>query len=182
MATGIALRIWETDDAIHCRMTIPLRNSIGGGTLTLLSTLKNATIIEAIRRSGIRLNREQVGSLFGSIGKMIKKVGKLSIIKKALSVGKALINSPLTNFIAPGAVTAIKAAAGAAKLIAASKGSDKNKAKKAKLAMAAATAQAKAEDAQGGKPLPLPRGIASRSPDTRAAFRYMVTVARAGAY
>lgn len=98
-------------------------------------------------------------------------------MKKALALGKALTNSPLTQFLAPGVTTAIKGAAGAAKLIAASKGSDPNKAKKARLALAAAQAQAKVED-QAGKPLPLPAGVQSRSPETRAAFRYLVTVNR----
>jgi hypothetical protein len=172
---AIGVKFWESGDTINCRLTIPL--SIGG-SIALHASITSAAVVKALRELGVTFTREEVGSLFGSIGKAVKKIGKISVLKKALSLGKALVNSPLANFIAPGISIAISGAAGAAKLIAASKGSDKNKAKKAQLALAAAKAQAQVED-QHGKPMPLPTAIQSRSPETRAAFRYLVTVNRA---
>jgi hypothetical protein len=175
---SVAIRVWETAGAVHCKMVIPLRAEIGG-SFTLVATIESATVVDAIRRSGLQLSKEEIGSLFGSIGKFAGKIGKVSVLKKALSLGKALVNSPLVSMIAPGAAASIRAAAGAAKLIAASKGSDKNKAAKAKMALIAAQAQAKAENGCG-RQLPLPSGFAGRSLETRGAYRYLVTVARLG--
>jgi len=172
----IAVRLWEKEGVMYCRMLMPLKKEYGGH-IEVVASLHSQRVIEALHKRGIRPDSQEIGSLFGSIGKAIKKVGNLSVMKKALSLGKALINSPLTNLLAPGVATAIKGAAGAAKLIAASKGSDPNKAKKARLALAAAQAQAKVED-QAGKALPLPAAVASRNPDSVAAFRYLVTVNR----
>lgn len=172
----IAVRYWETNGVMYCRLSVPLKPEVGGH-IELLAKLDSRHVVEAMHKRGIRPGSEEIGSLFGSIGKAVKKIGKISVMKKALSLGKALINSPLTNLLAPGVATAIKGAAGAAKLIAASKGSDPQRAKKAKLALAAAQAQAKVEDT-AGKPMPLPASVQARSPDSRAAFRYLVTVNR----
>jgi hypothetical protein len=171
----IGVRFYETGDVMHCKLHMPL--SIGGA-ITVHASLSSQTVAKVLREMGVQFQREQVGSLFGSIGKALKKITKVGVLKKALSLGKALISSPLANFIAPGISVAIQGASGAAKLIAASKGSDKDKAKKAKLALAAAKAQAKVED-QKGKPMPLPASVQSRAPESRAAFRYLVTVNRA---
>jgi hypothetical protein len=176
---AIAVRIWEHGDMLCCKLTMPLRSDFGGA-ITIVATLDSRRVLDALRESGVQFSRQQVGSVFGSIGKVVKKIGKISVLKKALALGKALVNNPLAHLLAPGVAEAIHATSGAAKLIAASKGSDKNKAKKAKLALAAAQAQAKAENT-AGKPLPLPSGIANRGPATKGAFRYLVTVNRAAA-
>lgn len=173
----IAVRIWEKDNVMYCRMLMPLRAEYGGH-IELLASIHSARVLDALHKRGFTpATQEQIGSLFGSIGKAVKKISKVSVLKKALDLGKALVNSPLTPLLAPGVATAIKGAAGAAKLIAASKGSDPDKAKKARLALAAAQAQAKVED-QAGKPLPLPASVQSRPEEHRAAFRYLVTVNR----
>lgn len=178
---SVAIRLWESSGAVHCRMQIPLRI---GGSLTLLATIKHADVQRVLRAYGVQLAKggdpTQVGSLFSAIGKAAKKVAKGAVLKKALALGKMVVNSPLVKIVAPQAAAAIAAASGAAKLIQAARGPDKAKAAKAKLALAAATAQAKAENA-AGKQLPLPSGVASRSPETRATYRYLVTVARAEA-
>lgn len=187
------VQMWEEGTKIHCRLTMPLRI---GGELTLLATVDSRQVVEELHRRGVyfvtkpggkvgvqaKINGvdTEVGSLFGSIGKMIKKVAKNSVLKKALSLGKALVNSPIGTLVAPGAAIAIKAAEGAAKLVAAAKSKDPVIARKGKIALLAANAQAKAETAQK-RPLPLPRGIANRSPETRGAFRYLVTVAKTAA-
>lgn len=174
---GIAVRIWESGDTVACRLTIPLRI---GGSITIVATMTNAQVIRALHDAGIRFSPEQVGSLFGSIGKALKKVAKSSVLKKALSIGKSLINNPLAKLIIPEAAIALKAAEGAAKLVSAARGPDKKKAAKAMIALKAAKAQADKET-QAGKTLPLPSGVANRSPETKAAFRYMVTVNRIAA-
>lgn len=173
---GITIRLWEQGpDVLCCRLLIPFKASIGG-SISIVVTLDSKKVLAYMRKSGVRFaQQEHVGSFFGAIGKAIKKVGRLPLIKQAVGLGKALVNSPLGNLVAPGAALAIKAVSGAAKLVAASKGKDPVKAKKAKVALAAAKAQAKAEE-QAGKPLPLPSGIAARSAATKGAFRYLVTV------
>jgi hypothetical protein len=176
---SIAIRIWEVPDGVCCRMVVPLVARIGG-SITLTVKLTSARVLACLKAAGISFSKEEIGSLFGGIGKALKKISKISILKKALALGKALVNSPLGSLIAPGAAQAIAAASGAAKLIAASKGSDPNKAKKAKLALAAAAAQAKIET-QAGHQLPLPSGMQARSDESKAAFRYLVTVNRAAA-
>lgn len=176
--SAIAVRFYESGGGatIHCTLRVPLARL--GGFIDVHASITAKQVVDALRRLGVQFQREQVGSFFGSIGKAVKKIGKISVLKKALSLGKSLLSSPLANFIAPGISVAIQGAAGAAKLIAASKGSDPNKAKKAKLALAAAKAQAQLED-QHGKPLPLPAAVQSRPEESRAAFRYLVTVNRA---
>lgn len=181
MMQGVAVRLWESPGAVHCRLAIPLRI---GGSVTVIATIHHADVQRVLRKYGVQLAQgkdpTQVGSLFSAIGKAAKKVAKSAVLKKALALGKAVVNSPLVKLVAPQAAAAIAAASGAAKLIQAARGSDPKKAAKAKLALAAATAQAKAENS-AGKQLPLPNGVASRSPETRATYRYLVTVARAAA-
>lgn len=181
MAQGVMLKMWEQGDSmLCCRLIIPLKAHIGG-SISFVVTLDSRKVLDYLHKSGVRFAQgEHVGSLFGAIGKAIKKVGKLPLIKKAVGLGKALINSPIGNLVAPGAALAIKAASGAAKLVAATKSKDPKRAKKAKVALAAAKAQASAEQ-KAGKPLPLPSGVANRSPTTQAAFRYLVTVDRMAA-
>lgn len=178
---SLTMKVWEhaSGDAVSCKLTIPLR--AGLGTLDLVATLTSRQVIAAMKRAGIQFSRghiEHIGSLFGSIGKFVKKVAKSGVMKKALSLGKAIINSPIVKLVAPQAAAAIQAASMAAKLVSAAKGGDKQKAAKAKLALVAAQAQAKKET-EVGKQLPLPSGVANRSPSTQAAFRYLVTVNRA---
>lgn len=172
----IAVRVWENKGVLYCRMLMPLRAEYGGH-IEVLTTLQSQHVLDVLHQRGVHLADHEIGSLFGSIGKAMKKIGKLSVMRKALALGKALVNSPLTKLIAPEVAIAIKGAAGAAKLIAAAKGSDPNRAKKAKLAIAAAQAQARVEDLEK-KPLPLPASVQRQPPEHRAAFRYLVTVNR----
>lgn len=177
---GIILRVWEKGPLLLCQLVVPLKPSIGG-SITFVVTLDSRRVLDHLHKSGVRFQQgEHVGSLFGAIGKAIKKVGRLPLIKQAVGLGKALVQSPLGNLVAPGAALAIKAASGAAKLIAASKSKDPKRAAKAKVALVAAKAQA-AQEEKAGKPLPLPSGIASRSPASQAAFRYLVTVEKIAA-
>lgn len=177
----VGLRLWESPGAVHCRLQIPLRI---GGSVDVVATIYHRDVQRILRKYGLQLAEgkppEVVGSLFSKIGKIAKKVAKSSVMKKALSLGKAVINSPIVKLVAPQAAAAIAAASGAAKLIAAARGKDPAKAQKAKLALAAATAQAKAETA-AGKQLPLPTGLQNRSDTTKMTYRYLVTVARAAA-
>lgn len=177
MMQGIAVRVWEHGDAVSCRLVVPLRI---GGSITIVATMTNAQVLRALHDAGITFSREQVGSLFGSIGKALKKVAKSSVLKKALSIGKSLINNPLAKLIVPEAAIALKAAEGAAKLVSAARGPDKKKAAKAMIALKAAKAQA-AKETQVGKPLPLPSGMQKSAPESKAAFRYMVTVNKVAA-
>lgn len=179
---SISIRVWEHGDAVSCRLLIPMVPRIGGA-LSIVVTYTNRQVLEALKRAGVQFSRKQlekVGSLFGSIGKFVKKVAKSGVMKKALALGKAVINSPIVKLVAPQAAAAIQAASMAAKLVGAAKGKDPKKAAKAKLALVAAQAQAKKEN-EVGKQLPLPSGVANRSPETKAAFRYLVTVNRAAA-
>lgn len=183
------VQLWEEGNKVFARSVIPLR---AGGTITVLLTLDSEQIIKALHARGVRFAAKggnnkavtiqgvEVGSLFGDIGKAIKKVAKNSVLKKALALGKALVTSPIGQLVAPQAVLAIKAAEGAAKLVAAAKSKNPKVAQKAKIALLAANAQAKQEQ-KAGRSLPLPPGIASRSADTRGAYRYLVTVARSAA-
>lgn len=179
---AIAIRVWEHGDSVSCRLTIPFLPKIGGA-MSIVATLTNRQVLDAMKRAGISFTKgqaEKIGSLFGGIGKFLKKVAKSSVMKTALSLGKAVINSPIVKLVAPQAAAAIQAASMAAKLVSAAKGPDKKKAAKAKLAIVAAQAQAKKEN-EAGKQLPLPSGVANRSPETKGAFRYLVTVNRAAA-
>ena len=101
---SVGLKLWEAGGAIHARLSVPLRS---GGSISVHTMIHSSTILKVLKDAGVQLQPrqgatpEQVGSFFGSIGKALKKISKISIIKKALSIGKALINSPLTSFIAP---------------------------------------------------------------------------------
>lgn len=179
---AISIRVWEHGDAVSCRLTIPFVPRIGG-SLSIVATLTNRQVLEAMKRAGILFTRQQaekVGSLFGGIGKFLKKVAKSGVMKTALKLGKAVINSPIVKLVAPQAAAAITAAGMAAKLVNAARGKDPKKAAKAKLAIVAAKAQAQKEN-EAGKQLPLPTGVRNRSPQTQGAFRYLVTVNRAAA-
>ena len=179
---AIAIRVWEHGDSVSCKLTIPFVPKIGG-SMSVVATLTTRQVLDAMKRGGITFSKKQaehIGSLFGGIGKFLKKVAKSSVMKTALSLGKAIINSPIVKLVAPQAAAAIQAASMAAKLVSAARGGDKKKAAKAKLAIVAAQAQAKKED-QAGKQLPLPTGVANRGPETKGAFRYLVTVNRAAA-
>lgn len=176
----LTMRVWEHGDAVSCRLTVPLRI---GGSLAIVATLTNRQVLESMRRAGVQFSKEEferVGSIFGGVGKFLKKVAKSSVMKVALKLGKAVINSPIVKLVAPQVAAAITAAGMAAKLVEAARGKDPKKAAKAKLAIVAAKAQA-AKETQLGRQLPLPTGVANRSPATQAAFRYLVTVNRAAA-
>ena len=178
----LSMRVWEHGDAVSCRLTIPMLPRIGG-SLTIVTTLTSRQVMEALKRAGFQFskqNMEHVGSLFGGIGKFLKKVAKSSVMKFALKIGKAVVNNPLVKIVAPQVSAAIAAAGMAAKLVQAARGKDPKKAAKAKLAIVAAKAQAAKENA-AGKQLPLPTGVQKKGANTQAAFRYLVTVHRAAA-
>lgn len=170
------IRVWEQGDTVFARLTLPLR---GGGALSVLLSLSQQQVVAWLHSAGVRFSKaemEQIGSLFGSIGKLVKKVAKNSVIKGVLKVGKGIVNSPLVKIIAPEAALAVEAASGAAKLITAARNGNP----KAKLALKAATAQADLET-KHGKQLPVPSGVAAKGPETAMAFRYLVTVQKVAA-
>lgn len=190
--SGLRSRFWEQNGLFCCQLDVPLRI---GGSISLLAVIDGKKVIEALRNAGLTVVKrdgkqvamirgvavaeaDSMGSLFGSIGKALKKVAKSSVLKKALKLGKALVNSPLVKLVAPQAAAAIAAAEGAAKLISAAKGKDPKKAQKAKLAIVAAQGQAQKEKA-AGKPLPPPKSVQQASPQARGTFRYLVQVAHA---
>lgn len=172
----MTIRVWETGDTVHARLTLPLR---GGGALSVLLSLTQQQVVAWLHSAGVRFTKQelaQIGSLFGSIGKLVKKVAKNSVLKGVLKVGKGIIDSPLVKMIAPEAALAVEAASGAAKLIKAAQAGNP----KAKLALKAATAQAELESKQG-KQLPVPTGVAAKGPETALAYRYLVTVSKVSA-
>lgn len=173
----LTIRVWENKNTVFGRVTIPLRG--GKGALSIVLSVSDAQVIDYLRRAGIRFNPQaqaEIGSLFGGIGKLIKKVAKSSVLKGVVSVAKGVINSPLVKMIAPQAALAIEAASGAAKMISAARAGNP----KAKLAMKAAVAQADLETKQGTQ-LPVPTGVAAKGPQAAMAFRYMVTVNKVAA-
>lgn len=178
--SALRIRVWEHGDAVSCSLEIPLTI---GGFIRVVATLSNRQVLEAMKRAGFRFTQREaakIGSLFGGIGRFLKKVAKSGVMKTALKLGKAVINSPIVKLVAPQAAAAITAASMAAKLVSAARGKDPKRAQKAKLAIVAARAQA-AREQQSGRQMPLPTGVANRSPQTKAAFRYLVTVNRAAA-
>jgi hypothetical protein len=167
----MTLRIWERGDTAFAQLTIPLR---GGGAISVALSLSQEQVLAYLHSIGVRFSKEeqkQIGSLFGNIGKFIKKAAKSTVLKGVLKLGKGIVDSPLVKLIAPEAALAIEAASGAAKMIKAAKAGNP----KAKLAMKAAEAQANLET-QHGQQLPVPSGVAAKGPEATAAFRYMVTV------
>lgn len=178
---NLTIKVWEHGDAVSCKLMIPLQRI--GGYLTIVATLTSKQVLAMMQRAGVKFSRmqmEQIGSLFGGIGKFMKKVAKSSVMKVALKLGKAVINSPIVKMVAPQISAAITAASMAAKLVQAARGKDPKKAAKAKLAIVAAKAQADKES-EAGRQLPLPTGVQAKGPATQAAFRYLVTVNRAAA-
>lgn len=172
----MTVRVWESGDAVFGRLTLPLR---GGGSFSFLLTVTHRQVVQYLHAMGVRFSpkeQAEIGSIFGSIGKLVKKVAKSSVMKGILKVAKGVANSPLVKMIAPAAAMAIEAASGAAKLIKAAQGGNP----KAKLAMKAAVAQADLETKEG-KQYPTPSGVAAKGPQAAMAYRYMVTVAKVAA-
>jgi hypothetical protein len=172
----MTIRVWEQGDTVYGRLSLPLR---GGGAFSVLLSLTQQQVVAYMHAMGIRFSeadKAQIGSLFGSIGKLVKKVAKNSVMKGVLNVAKGIANSPLVKIIAPEAALAITAASGAAKMITAAKAGNP----KAKLAMKAAVAQADLETKQG-KQMPVPSAVAAKGPEAAMAFRYMVTVNKVNA-
>lgn len=176
MSQYLTIRVWEVGDTVFGRMTIPLR---GGGSIGVLLSITHRQVIAALRKAGIKLPAAEIGSLFGSIGKFVKKVAKSGVVKGLLKVGKN-IAGPVIKAVVPGAAAALEAASGAMKMIKAAKSGSPAQKQKAKLALKAATAQAELEN-RSGKQLPVPTGVRAKGPAAAAAFRYMVTVKRAEA-
>lgn len=190
---GLRSRFWEQNGKFCCQLDVPLRI---GGSISLLAVIDGRTVIEAMKRQGLTIQKRdgkqiavlqgvviaegaEMGSFFGSIGKALKKVAKSTVLKKALNLGKALIKSPLVRLVAPQAAMAIEAAEGAAKLISAAKNkSNPQKAAKAKLAIVAAQGQA-VKEKQAGRTLPAPRSVQRASPKAQNTYRYLVQVAHA---
>jgi hypothetical protein len=173
----MTVKIWESGDTVFGRVTLPLRG--GSGAFSVLLSLSSRQVLQYLHAIGLRLDKQQaqqIGSLFGGMGKFLKKVAKNSVLKGVLNVAKGVAGSPLLKMLAPQAALAIEAASGAAKLIKAAKSGNP----KAKLAMKAALAQADLETQQGQQ-LPVPTGVAAKGPETAMAFRYLVTVHKAAA-
>ena len=178
MTQHMTIRVWERGDAVFGQLMLPLR---GGGNITLTLSVTSKQVVEALHRAGLRFTAEtaqQIGSLFGNIGKFIKKVAKSSVVKGIVKAGAALAKTaaPLVKMIVPGAAQALEAANGAIKLINAARGGNP----KAKLAVKAAAAQAELEQKRG-RQMPVPTSVAAKGPSAAAAFRYLVTVKRAEA-
>ena len=174
----MTIRVWEQGDAVYGQLNLPLR---GGGTLAIRMCVTSKQVVEALHRAGVRLSNEaaaQIGSLFGSMGRFIKKVAKSTVVKGIVKAGKGLLKTaaPIVKMVVPGAAQALEAANGALKLIAAARGGNP----KAKLAVKAAAAQAELEQKQGQQ-MPLPTGVVAKGPEAANAFRYLVTVKRAEA-
>lgn len=172
----LTIRVWEIGDTVFGRMTVPLR---GGGAIGVLISISHRQVIDALRKAGIRLPAQEIGSLFGSIGKFVKKVARSGVVKGLLKVGTGVVG-PVIKAVVPGAAAALAAANGAMKLIKAAKTGTPDQKAKAKLALKAATAQAELENKQG-RQMPVPTGVRAKGPATAAAFRYLVTVKRAEA-
>jgi hypothetical protein len=170
------IRFWETPNAVHARIILPLRT---GGDVSVQLTVTAKQVIQYLKSIGVRFDAKaqaEIGSLFGSIGKLVKKVAKSSLVKGVLKVAKGVANSPLVKMIAPAAAMAIGAANGAAKLMKAAKGGNP----KAKLALKAAVAQADLET-KTGQQHPVPSAVKAKGPEAAMAFRYMVTVSKVAA-
>jgi hypothetical protein len=174
----MTIRVWERGDTVFGTLTLPIR---GGGNISLTMSVTSMQVVQALRRAGVRFNAQaaaQIGSVFGSIGKFVKKVAKSSVVKGLIKAGTSIAKTaaPFVKMIVPGAAQALEAANGAIKLINAARAGNP----KAKLAVKAAAAQADLENKQGQQ-LPLPSGVRAKGPMASAAFRYMVTVKRAEA-
>lgn len=171
----VKMRVWEQGNAAFGRLTLPMR---GGGELSILVTLTHKQVLDTLRRAGVRFSQTElarIGSLFGGIGKFVKKVAKSGVVKGMLKVGKAITATGLLSVV-PGVGPLMAAASGAAKLVNAAKGGGA-KAVKAKLALKAATAQADLET-QKGRQLPVPTSVREKGPEAEAAYRFLVTVKR----
>jgi hypothetical protein len=173
----MTIRVWEVGDTVFGRLTLPLN---GGGMLSIVLSLNSRQALQALKNAGIRFSPEEqarIGSVFGSIGKFIKKAAKSTIVKGLVKAGKA-VAGPVLKAVVPGAAAALEAASGAMKMITAAKSGTPAQKTKAKLALKAASAQAELEQ-QHGKQLPVPSAVAAKGPETAAAFRYLVTVKHA---
>ena len=178
MLQHMTIRVWERGDTVFGQLALPLH---GGGNITLTMSVTSQQVVQALHAAGFRFTAEtaqQIGSLFGNIGKFIKKVAKSSIVKGIVKAGKGLLKTaaPIVKMVVPGAAQALEAANGAIKLINAARGGNP----KAKLAVKAAAAQAELEQKQG-RQMPVPTGVRNKGPAAAAAFRYLVTVKRAEA-
>jgi len=197
---AIKTNVYEQAGRFCCQLDIPLRS---GGYLNVLAVVDSAEILAALKRAGLRLVRKagkvhavalrasnaagvagvdlgEVGGFFSSIGKLVKKIGRSKVLRKALSIGKGIISSPIVKAIVPQAAAAIAAAEGAAKLVraATSRSSSPGTKRRARMAILAARAQAKREK-QAKRSLPMPRSVQQASPAARGTFRYLVQVAHA---
>lgn len=178
MIQHMTIRVWERGETVFGQLALPLR---GGGNITLTMSVTSKQVVQALHAAGFRFTAEaqqQIGSLFGNIGKFIKKVAKSSVVKGIIKAGKGLVKTaaPFVKMIVPGAAQALEAANGAIKLINAARGGNP----KAKLAVKAAAAQAALEQKQG-RQMPVPTSVRNKGPEAANAFRYLVTVKRAEA-
>ena len=174
-----------------CQIDLPLKR---GGFLKVLAVVTSSEILRALRRAGLSFRRRagkqiavirgveygEVSGFFSSIGKFVKKIANNKVIRKAVSIGKKIIKSPIVRAIVPQAALAIEAAEGAARLIqaATSKRSSPQRQRRARMAILAARAQAKKE-ARVKRTLALPRGLRRSSRAAKNTYRYLVQVAHA---
>jgi len=188
---SLKTRVWEQGGSFCCQLEIPLKR---GGDIKVLAVVTSKEILASLKRAGLRFARRagrtfamvrgvdcgEVSGFFSSIGKFVKKIAKNKVLRKAISIGKKIVKSPIVRAIVPQAAMAIDAAEGAAKLIrmATSKRASPAQQKKARVAILAARGQADREKA-AQRSLPMPRSLRSSSPAARNTYRYLVQVAHA---
>jgi len=184
-------RVWQQGGNVCCQIDLPLKR---GGFLKVLAVVTSSEILQALRRAGLSFRRRagrqiavirgveygEVSGFFSSIGKFVKKIANNKVIRKAVSIGKKIIKSPIVRAIVPQAALAIEAAEGAARLIhaATSKRSSPQRQRRARMAILAARSQAKKE-ARAKRTLALPRGLRRSSRAAKNTYRYLVQVAHA---
>lgn len=197
----IKTNVYEQAGKFCCQLDIPLR---AGGYINVLAVVDSAEILASLKRAGLRFIKKagkqhavmlrrrsdgtvagvedlgEISGFFSSIGKFVKKIARSKVIRKALSIGKGIIKSPIVRAIVPQAAAAIDAAEGAAKLIraATSRRSSPKKKRRARMAILVARKQADRER-RAKRSLPLPRTMRTASPQAKGTFRYLVQVAHA---
>jgi hypothetical protein len=171
----VQIKLWQDrrTGTVYAQAILPLEN---GMSVTIQAHTDARDVLEWMRRNNVQL--DQVGSLFGSIGKFVKKVANPATLLKVVGAAAKVAASALP--IAAPIKLALGAANTAAKLIKTVKQEPHSpKGKRAKLVLAAANAQAKAE-MNAGRQLPLPTQMSAASPASKATFRYLVTTEKVG--
>lgn len=169
------LKLWQDrrTGTVYAQAVVELQNGV---QIVVCAHTDAREVLEWMKRNNVSF--EQVGSLFGSIGKFIKKVANPATLAKVVSTAASVATGVFP--VTAAAKLALGAAKTAGKLIETVKKEPHTaKGKRAKLVLAAANAQAKAENA-AGRQLPLPAQMSAASPASKATFRYLVTTEKVG--